>query len=252
MCVSRRLVGGCRLRVAIASLFVLLAPAAPAAAQNLAGVPNPDIRAGEKSLEYRAAFAPESDSGPERFGHRLHYQRALGDDWRVRAFVVQTKTGDESFRLRSAGAEAHWQIFERDKAGFDGALILQGVAPIADGEAGRARLSFAAKRDAGPFDLRLGVFAAREIGANARAGVLLESRAQALLDLGDGSALGAQLFNAYNSTAHFGPFDEQRHQAGPVFTGKISNHVGFSAGVLLGLSARAPDEELRLFLTYAP
>lgn len=241
------------MRVAITSLFVLFALAAPAAAQNLAGVPNPDIRAGEKSLEYRAAFAPESDSGPERFGHRLHYQRALGDDWRVRAFVVQTKTGEDSFRVRSIGAETHWQIFESAKAGFDGALILQGVAPVADGEAGRARLSFAAKRDAGPFDMRLHVLAAREIGEHARDGVFLETRAQLLYRLGGGgAALGAQMFNNYNSTAHFGSFDEQRHQAGPVFTGKISKHVGFSAGVLLGLSARAPDEELRLFLTYAP
>lgn len=240
----------------LGSLFVAATSIAfspmPARAQNLSVVVNPDVNSGETQLEYRASYAPGDDSEPSRFAQRFQIHHAFSDFLRLRAGVVQSRIEGDNLRISSVLVDAQTQFFEDQRDGFDGAMQLQGLVPVADGLPGRARIGWAMKwAPEKSVELRFNAFAAREVGEHARPGVLLETRAETNFRLGERARLGAQIYDAWGSAAGFGPFERQRHQAGPVLRLKLSKHVGIETSALIGLSAAAPDKEIRVFLNFS-
>lgn len=239
-----------RLRLAITAVICVLG--LPANAQNTSSVSNADVKEGDRSVEYRAAFAPAHDGRESVFAHRLHYQHSFSDSWRARVIVSQKKRGDGDLDFRSVTLDARWQFLEDEEAGWDSAFNFDVVIPDAGDGPGRARIGWLAKVEPGdgPWELRSNLYAGREYGDRARDGLTLETRFEATRSFGDGFRLGAQMFNNYNTTAHIGGFNDQRHQLGPVVKGKFARRLKYEAGVLFGLSERAPDADLRFFVSY--
>jgi len=223
--------------------------AAPAAAQNVSNVSGADVKAGAQEFEYRAAFAPDHDGNPSAFAHRVSYKQAFDDRWSAKIEALQSG-GDLEFR--SVSIEVQKQFLESEETGgWDSAIRIDGRIPTEDGR-GRARAAWlnGVNFDGG-WQVRGNVYLGHEIGDQARDGFTLETREEVTRRLGNGMRFGAQMFNNFNTTARFGPFDEHKHQLGPVVKGGISRHVRFNAGVLFGLSGRAPDADFRFFLLYA-
>ena len=225
----------------------------PANAQNLGSVPNPDVTAGETSIEYRFAFAPGAGGEPSVLGQRIHVQHALTGAWRLRLAAFQSMKGGGDLRYRGVQPELQWQFLESEATGgLDSALFVQGLIPDGNDGPGRVRVGLANKYAPGErVELRLQALAAREIGDRARDGFVLEARTQAVYKFSTWLGAGAQTFHNFNSTAAFGAFDDQRHQAGPVILGRLSRRLGYNASLLFGMSERAADEELRLFLSHS-
>ncbi len=233
----------------IAALFL---PISAASAQNTSGVPEADVVAGEKPLGYRAAYSFE-DGGADGFAHRFHYQQSLGDDWRLRLIFLQSVRGGGSFEFRSAQVQAQRQLFEAaDHGGWSSAVRFDGVIPLADGQPGRARVDWINTIDLDDrWQARGVLLIGREVGAAARDGFGLETRAEATYKFDNGVRLGAQLFDSFNTTASCGSFDEQSHQLGFVIKGGLARGLTYNAGALFGLSRAAADVDLRLFLDYS-
>ncbi|MBB5519335.1 hypothetical protein [Amphiplicatus metriothermophilus] len=239
--------------IGIALAVAAAGVAAPSArAQNTSGVSNADVKAGDRAVEYRAAFAPAHDGREAAFAHRLHYQHSFNDSWRARVIVSQRKRGDGDLDFRSATLDARWQFLEDEEAGWDSAFNFDVVIPDDGDGPGRVRVGWLAKVEPGegPWELRGNLYAGREYGDRARDGLTLETRFEATRGFGDGFRFGAQMFNDYNATADLGGFDDQRHQLGFVAKGKIARGLKYEAGALFGLSARAPDADMRFFLSY--
>jgi hypothetical protein len=237
---------------AFAIAAVLLA-AAPALAQNTSGVSGADVKAGAQEFEYRAAFAPESDGKPSAFAHRLSYKHAFDGSWSAKVIALQSERGGGDLEFRSVSIEVLKQFLEsEDTGGWDSAIRVDGLIPTEDNRPGRARAAWLNSVDFGEgWQARGNIYMGREIGDLAKDGFTLETREELTRKLDNGMRIGAQMFNNLNTTAHLGSFDEQRHQIGPVIKGKISKHVGYNAGVLFGISDKAPDTDFRLFITYS-
>jgi len=111
----------------------------------------------------------------------------------------------------------------------------------------RFRLAWTGKTDVGGlWQLRANVLAGREFGDAAGGGVLLETRLQATRRLpAAGARLGLDLYSGLNRTTDFGGFDEQAHQLGPIFKGRLGP-LKLEASWLFGISAAAPDHNARL------
>lgn len=235
---------------AIAALGALLF-AAPAAAQNISTVFSADVKPGDISAEYRAAFSAEDDGREEGFAHRLHLQYAIDDKWRVRGIVFQSKRGAEALKTTAARIEIMRQLVESENSGgWDSAIRLEGNIPVADGP-GRARIGWINTYDAGEnWNLRGHVIFGREFGDNRDDGFSIETRTQATRDIGSDLRAGVQMFNIFE-TAQFGGFNDQRHQAGPVLKGDLSDRIDFELSLLFGLSRAASDTDLRLFVGYS-
>lgn len=241
-----------RIRLA-AALTVALSIASPALAQSVSGVSGADVKAGDNSFEYRAAFSPEDDGKEEGFAHRLHFQHAFDDSWRARVIVVQGKRGPEALTTQSVSVEVLRQFLESEETGgWDSAIRIDGTIPVEDGRPGRARIAWLNGVDLGErWDARANIYFAREFGDLRKGGVSIETREELTYKLDSGIKVGAQMFNSYGTTDHFGSFDDQKHQLGPVVKGKLGKHVKYEFSALFGISRAASDADIRLFVSYA-
>lgn len=223
-----------------------------ASAQSLAGVPAAEINAGERTIDYRAGYALPDDGRTGGFGHRLHYQHAISGDWRVRFLVQQGENESGALRTQFISLQSQHQILDRKKSGgLASAVRFDGFVPI-DGRPGRARIALLNSLDlARNVQLRGDVFFAREFGDDRAPGIDVETRAEISFPLTASTRLGAQIYDRWNSTADFGSFDEQRHQAGVFARSKIAGKLGVEAGWLFGVSEAAPDADVRIILTYS-
>ncbi len=236
------------LSVAWTALFF----ASSAAAQSLAAVPHPDVKAGERVLDYRAGYALADDGRSPRFGQRYHFMVALDDRIRLRVVVQHGERADGVVATQTISPQAQVQLVESESSGgWDSAIRLDGFIPI-DGRPGRARLGYFNAIDFGrSIEARGDLFLARDFGDQGVPGVQIETRAELSFAAAAKTRAGVQLFNALNSTARFGSFDEQRHQLGVFARSKPAKRLGVEAGWLFGLSGAAPDADFRLIVTYS-
>lgn len=236
-----------------AAAALAVAAASPALAQSTSGVSGADVKAGDNSFEYRAAFSPEDDGKDEGFAHRLHFQHAFDDSWRARVIVSQGKRGPEALTTQSVSVEILRQFLESEKTGgWDSAIRIDGTIPVEDGRPGRARIAWLNGVDLGErWDARANIYFAREFGDLRKDGVSIETREELTYKLDSGIKIGAQMFNSYGTTDHFGSFDQQKHQLGPIVKGKLGKHVKYEFSTLFGISRAASDADIRLFVSYA-
>jgi hypothetical protein len=222
-----------------------------AQAQDVNGVPNPDINLGRSSISFRMAFQPGSGGKPYSYAHQVAYQRAFSDSWSMRLSVQHGTRGGSDFGFRFLQGDVQYQFAEDQEYGWDGSVLL--VLRVPDGGDGPGRIGTALAAKYAPdihWEMRGVIFAGREFGLGSRDGITLATRVEATRDIAAKLRLGAQLVDNFNTTAHFGSFDEQSHQAGLVAKGFITDALSYNAGALFGVSDAAPDTELRLFFFY--
>jgi hypothetical protein len=220
------------------------------AAATTGSVFSPDVDAGSRAVEYRAAYIPEDDDRPKSFTHRLHYQHALNEQWRWRGIVTQRSTDGERLELRYGRLELQWQYLENQDAGWDGALRFELQIAEGDDLPHRVRIAWTGKVDLSPeWQLRANVLAGREFGAGSGPGLTLETRAQASYRLTQGARIGLEMFSGLNNTSDVGSWSEQQHRLGPIVKASVGEHWSLNLSYLAGISDRASNDTFRLLIT---
>lgn len=238
------------MRVAFATLT--FAVATPALAQNTASVPTADVAAGERGFEYRASYAMNDSGARDLFQHRFAYQHSFDGALRFMAFLQQGENGSRDLHFQRASLNLFAQLIEsEDTGGWDFGLRFQGDIPLEDGRPGRARIGILNNLDfAKDWQLRSNIYFGRDIGDNRQQGVIIDAREEVTFRASERVRIGAQTFHAFNTTAHFGSFNSQRHQIGPLVRWKATKDVRIETSVLFGASRAASDIDLRVFATY--
>lgn len=233
-----------------AAPILAFAAGACVCAQELNGVPNADVNAGYAALSSRAAYAPASDGRQGAVAEQISYQHNLGERWSLSGGAVFTDRGPGNFQFRAFQAIAQYQFAESEAHGVDGALLVIARIPDQGDGPGRLALLAAGKWIRRDWEIR-GLLAVNvEYGDGAKSGLGLGTRIEATRRIGSIGRLGAQLGDSFNTTAHFGAFRDQNHQAGPMFKTVLGRSLTVSAASLFGISKAAPDAEFKLFLTY--
>ena len=233
------------------SAFLILLAAFPAAAQTTGGVFGPGVSAGDRTLEYRAAFAPVDGSDDVRFVHRLHYQHALNESWRLRGVLQgsDVETGRQEFNFFQA--ELQWQFLEKNERGLVSALRLDGR--ITEGDDGPDLIGLNWTTDwniDADWRIRGVLLVGKQIGEGRLGGVNLETRTSLTYRADENLRIGIESFNFYgNTSAGLGSFKDQRHQLGPSASLTLGNRWSLFGGILFGLSNPAPDTDYRLWIT---
>jgi len=249
----RRWPGVCTLGV-VFRFFHFYAPLATgllsqAFAQNSASVPAATIKAGDLSVEYRVSYGDAGAGQDDPFTQRIHVNYAPGDSVRFMAFIEQRKSGDGPLETRRISPNIFTQHVRTKH--WDLGVRWQGDIPLQDGLPGRVRLGLLNNWRLGEFDLRSNVYLGKEIGENARDGLVFETREEVGLRVTPKLAFGALVFNNFVTTKNFGDFNAQRHQAGPFVRTTLGKRVRLEASALFGFSEAATDVEGRAFLGYS-
>ncbi|MEO1038960.1 MAG: transporter [Pseudomonadota bacterium] len=236
------------------SRFLVLASAAcllagGAQAQTVGGVFGPDVNETNRELEYRGGFAPED--GASRSNHRLHYQQALDDTWRLRGVIQYADPAGGDFEPVFFQLELLHQIVERTASGFSSALRYDVRFSEGDDRSHQLGVNWTNQwlLDDG-WRVRAILLFDHDVGDRARDGLFVETRVGVSKRLDSGLRLGVESFNAYGNTdAGFGRFDDQRHRVGPTLSGSFNAQWGFHLAALFGLSDAANDDDYQIRLT---
>ena len=223
-----------------------------ALAQSVSGVSGTDVTPGD-GVEYRFAYSPENDGKDEGFTHRLNYHHSFDEAWRVRGFVVMNRRGAQALKAKSATLEVLYQFFEdQEHHGWDSGIRADGVIPLEDNRPGRARLAWlnAFHPDA-QWEIRANFYIGREFGVRAKDGFIIETREEVTYKLPSGLKIGAHMLDNYGASAHFGSFNDQKHQLGPIVKGKLGANLKYELSALFGLSRAASDADFRFFISCA-
>ncbi|XBQ14915.1 MAG: hypothetical protein ABL308_08045 [Oceanicaulis sp.] len=237
----------------VALCLAVLLPGA-ALAQTVSSVSGPDIKAGERELEYRlgAAFGETVDDAA--FAHRVHYQQAINERLRWRVRGLWRDPSGAGITLDHVQGELHLQLIEPTPSGYSSGLRFNARAAVRDGAPDELGVTWLHQwRLDESWRVRAMASVDRELGAGASDDWFLEARASVYRSFGDGFALGVESFNDFGAMGvSFGSFDDQSHQLGPVVSGEIdAAGLEWSVGVLFGLSDGADDQDLMLRLERA-
>lgn len=216
---------------------------------NTSSVFSPDVKAGERSIEYRTSHVPEDGPVDSAFAHRLHIQHAFNDSWRIRLIGTQSGSGGGALSYNYTRLELQHQYLESEQHGWDAAIRYELQISDRAGRPDRLRLGWTAKWDLNDhWQLRTNLMLGRQLNENAGSGIFVETRGQLTRRFGD-ARLGLEMFNDLNQTTDFGSFDDQEHQLGPIFKFKLSK-LSVNVSYLFGISDSAPDDNFRVHLIH--
>lgn len=237
----------------VVAISVFSTLAGGALAQSTSNVSGSDVNAGEDLFEYRFAYSPENDGKDEGFVHRLHYQHGFSDAWRGRILLTLGKRGADPLKAQIASVEILHQFKEsEDTGGWDSAIRIDGNIPLEDGRPGRARIGWHNSYEfENHVELRGVLLLGHEFGDRAKDGMSIETREELSYKLPSGVRIGAQIFDIYGTTDHFGSFNEQKHQLGPIIKGRLGKHARYEFSTLFGVSHAASDADIRFVFSYA-
>ncbi|WP_421789256.1 hypothetical protein [Hyphobacterium sp.] len=237
-----------RLFAASFAAFCLLA--SPSLAQNVSSVFGPNVDQDDHEAEFRIGAAPNSQD-EWRYNSRLHYQRALNDSVRLRGIIQYTKPANGDLELRFIQGELLWQFLEETPGGhvsafrFDARLAEGDNTPHQFGANWTHQWSFGEG-----WRLRGIALLDVDLGPGRSDGVFVGARSSLTRRLPNGLRTGVEYFGEFGNTeAGFGSFDQQEHSVGPMLSGPLNDKWGWYAGVQIGVSDGANDQDWQFTIT---
>lgn len=231
----------------VALLGFLAALSLTAGAQTLGGVFGPAVKADTEDVQYRLSWIPEENGRPDRYGHRLHWERAL-DSRRMIRFLAAASGPAGDTEATNLDVQLFQELTPEGPRTWRSGFRFDLSAGL-NGRASAAGLHWMNEFDIGSgWSARAVAMSTVQFGEAAQDGVFLQSRFRLNRSFSDGYGAGVEVFNTYGSTEALGRFDEQNHRAGPYITLPLADGWRVYAGALVGLSDRAADNEARLWL----
>lgn len=235
--------------VILSGALVAAAAASSASAQNVSSVFSPVIDSDDHEMEFRAGFNVDGDTSEAAY--RLHYQRALNDAVRLRAIVGYADPAGGDLEPTYLQGELQWQFVEAGETGWASALRTDVRINEGDDRSHQLGVNWTNQWQL-ENGLRIRAIALfdTDFGDRARDGVFFETRTSFSRKLDNGLRIGFETFSDFGDTdSGFGGFDDQAHSIGPALEGGFNDQWSWYAGVQLGVSDGANDQDVQLRVT---
>jgi hypothetical protein len=219
-----------------------------AAAQTTSTVYSPAISEGYRGIQLGLGATDAGDGREDRTGARFIYDHALDSRRMFRMQVVGNDRGKEGFEYAYIQPSFYQELTPDSAKVWKSTLRLD--FRLTEGQAPEQTSAHLANQFdfGGGWRARAHFIGTAQFGDAAADGLFLATRSSLSKSLGEGAYLGVDMFNNFGSTSALGSFKDQVHQAGPLFTARFSEHLTWNAGVLFGLSERAPDADFRFWI----
>ncbi|MGB6231541.1 MAG: hypothetical protein WBF53_15605 [Litorimonas sp.] len=230
--------------------FATLVLAAPAHAQNVTGVFGPVVDEDDHAAEYRLVGVLDAPGDDFKWAQRLHYERALSGNFRVRGILALRETASSDFDYDYARLEAVWQI-------------------TPDGQDYQTGMRFEARTrgDGRPEEVRANWLNQWSLPDNWRARAIMmntlqvaqrtnnelqfQGRFELSRKMDSGIRLGAHSYVDFGDTGDLRVFDGNEAEIGPFVEFDIVDNVTVYLGTLHGLTSSSDDNQVRFFIERA-
>lgn len=237
------------MRYRILAITIILSFAAhPAYATRT--VTSPTVTGGETVGEIKGEYVVDDrDSVDGAWKNKLTLVHGVTSSWSTELETTIEQGGDPDDRTDFSAIDwkNKFQLTSQKDVGIDSGARLS-YSKNLSGDDDRVELKLLAGKDIGETAHRLNVNFDRSptSGKGVNWGVSLSSRYK----LSDQFQPGFEVYDSFGKMGDEQGFDAQDHRAGPVFYGKLTPKLSYDAGVLIGLSDRAPDATGKVILKY--
>lgn len=233
------------MRIILVILVSLISLPAFAAVGN---VGKATVDKGVASVETRMSlYFDERPSQDRKFNSHVHFDYGVTDDFGFRLIATQTQAHGDNLEHSDARGELHFQVFDAETDGFDGAFRLEYVREDGANGADQARVRLAAAKAVDDLKYTTNLIVGHQIGAERVDGLSAEWRWSIFQKLGNVWG-GVEAYHNLGNLHTTEGWETQSHQIGPVVSGKIVEGWKYKFGYLHGISRGAPDKALKLFL----
>jgi hypothetical protein len=234
--------------VAIAVLMLF-----PVAVQ-AASIKSPIVTKGEAEIELQGNLDSDGDSakdGAYEFKTGMGY--GVTDHWFVEIESEWEREPQERLRHKAVALENRFQILPQGEYILDLGFYAEYELTTQAGVADEITFGPILRSDVGNWRLTANPFVAVEVGDHSEKPPEFKYGLQGLYLWQPIAAFGVEAYG----TVEDAPQDEQKHQVGPVMTGKVSaknlglpGKFGYELGALFGLTTAATNQSYRFKLEY--
>ncbi len=214
---------------------------------------SPYVEKGELELEYRGGRVFDDDADKDgKQKHKVAVGYGVTDRWFTEVYGELEKSGaaGSAFEFAALEWENRFQIFEPGERWLDLGFYAAYEISLEEDHADKAEVKMLLAKDTGKFTHLANLILEKQIGAHSdegtEAGIAWSSRYRYshLIEP------GFEIHSNFGELSENKSFDEQSHQAGPVFYGSLPGGFHYDIGYLFGLSDGAPDGELKSIIEY--
>ena len=231
-----------RLSIPLSIAFALVA--APAAAQNTAGVFPPGFGADHRSAQYRITYEADEHAT----AHRFHYQQSINPDLLWRVIVAARKTDDQEVDYNAVTGEIFWTLSPQG-ARFQHGMRFDAIVR-SEGRPANLAVNWGGHYALGErWRIRGNLLTSAQVGDGRQGGVFVQTRGQLQYAVSPGRAVGIEHYGVYGSSKDFLGANEQRQQLGPYVDLPLAPRWRLFGSALFGLTDGSQDLDLKLWIT---
>jgi len=238
------------LKKTILGTLILLAAlmlAAPTASATKT-VTSPYVHEGEAAVEWKGGY--DIDDGNNEWGMEASVAYGVTSWWETELAVEMADEHDDDFEAEALVFENKFQLAPKGALWVDPGLKVEYGRNLTGGhDELQAKLLLA--KQIGQFSNTTNIAVGREIGEDSDDDLEYGFSYALAYDHSETFAYGLEWYSGFGTFKDDSDdFDEQSHQLGPVVYGQFAENIGYEAGVLVGLSEKAPDATIKAVVEY--
>lgn len=216
----------------------------------IGGIGNAQVDEGAFTVHLRNAYTVDEESNRlnDRWRQRLMTDYGVNDWFATGLYLQGERLQSDDAELEAIIWENRFEFTNAAQHGYYSGIRLRYTWKDGDQKPDDAHIRLIIGAPVGAWDLRFNQIIGVETGQESVNGILWDSRAQATYSYHGAHRAGLEWFGNFGNLDNAGSFDEQQHEVGPVFQGPVTENVNYEAGYRYGISERAADHTLRVFL----
>jgi len=236
---------------AVASTAVLVMGFNSTPALAIDRIDSPNIEQGEFDLEYNGYRTFDSTDGKNNVqGHEITVSYAPLERWSTEIDGILDREFSQSAKLQALQWQNSFQFFGRGDMWVDSGMEIAYAATTQGHQSNEVEVKFLLEKDWGEFDHIANFGFTQEVGSNATGGPDLMFLWSSRYKYSDHLQPGFEIQSDFGKTNESLSFQQQKHYIGPALYGDITEHVGYEAAYLLGVTDASSQSAVRMLVQY--
>ncbi len=217
---------------------------------------SPIVEGGELGLEWRGHHDFDDEDAKDHL-QRQRYEVEYGvtDRWMVALFGEARKTSTRGYHYDATAVETIYQLFEQGERWLDAGLYFEYKVADRNSDPDKAEFKLLLEKSFPRYQHTANLILEKEVGNNADDNTEFEYAWSSRYRLSPLLMPGVEFHGKLGEISNTKSPEDQTHQAGPVFYGKIplsalGAKIKYEAGYLFGLTDASPDGTFKWLLEY--
>jgi len=214
-------------------------------------IDSPNVTQGEFDLEYNGSRTFDQTSDKNNIqGHEVTIGYTPTDRWGTEIDGLFDHEPDQNEKLQAMQWLNSFQFFEHNEMWVDSGMTVAYATSTQSHQPSEVEVKLLLEKEWGEFNHIANLGFSQEVGSNATGGPDLLFLWSSRYKYSEQLQPGFEIQSDFGKTDENLSFQQQKHYIGPALYGDITEHVGYEAAYLFGITDAASQSAVRLLLQY--